>query len=206
MQSETGTVDYAKIKQLEGKTKSFGDAVEETSFNFSKRVVGNKGDLMEKRNQRNAATWERQHALAKIQEWAVCKLLQEYGCSDVDWTFHKKPKYDPDLILGEWKLHCKSVDINAEYGVSFTFQAGFETNDYDKIFDRGDEHDVVICGTVDTENRIVKIVDVNLWSDIKPYLTYVKGRDKWYLEGIKLFYDPHDAIGERKITEMINSS
>lgn len=198
MQSEQDTDLFIAIKSIEGKTKTFSKELLVDCFKFSKKVVTQKYKLMEKRNQPYPKNWEFQHTIGKLQEWSVYRLLHEYGCSEADLKIYENPTYNSDLTLGKYKLHCKSVASNSKFGKSFTFQAGFEYNDYDKTFDHGSERDIVICGTVDIKNLIVEIIDVQLWDDVKPYLKYVKGRDKSYLEGIKVFYDPLEAAKERK--------
>jgi hypothetical protein len=199
MQSETGTVDYTQIKAIEGKTKVFSEELEEICFKFSMGVVETKGELMGRRNQSEPTRWERQHAIAKLQEWSVYRLLYDHGCSEVDLTIHDRPQYDPDLTLTTWKLHCKSIESTSPYGKSFTFQANFNGKDYDKLFDIGDDYDIIICGVVNMQTRTVEIIDVNLWKDVKPYLKFIKGHDKPDLEGIKLFYDPLVVARERKV-------
>lgn len=198
MQGETGTVNYTQIKAIEGKTKVFSEELKDECFEFAERVVGNKKTLMSQRHQTDSSLWVQQHAYGKLQEWAVYRLLHPYGCSEVDFTIHKYSRHDPDLTLDSWKLDCKSVKIPSYYGISFTFQADFINNDYDRLFDRGDERDIVICGTVDPKNNIIEIVDVNLWNNVKPYVKFIDGRDKPDLKNKKQFYNPSEAKRERE--------
>jgi hypothetical protein len=195
MQSETGTVDYAQIKAIEGLTIIYTDE----EYAFCKQFATDCYRDGVYKNQNNKTKIIVQHTLGKLAEIAVARLLHDHGCSEPDFAIGwEHAQFLPDLTVFPFNLHIKAVEPNVVYGTGFTFQ--YEKNKprgkprRDHIFESNDPiHDIVICCTVHRTIRMkntITIYDINTWGVVKPLLCFDEMRDNIDLKDQKLFYHP----------------
>lgn len=190
MQGETGIIDYKKLRLVSyGNGCSFTQEEIELSEKYAALVSPTKIGVYD--SQEDQTINESQAKCGKIAEGSVYKMLEHCGCTKPDYNVYAHATFDPDLYIGKYKLHVKSVNALSPHGISFTFQ-NQPGRRVDRIFDIHDEYDIIIGCVVSLRLNYTVIADIQPWGYVKPRAVFIDGKDKPYLKGKKLFYTPEN--------------